>query len=285
MEDYLNQQARKASFSFNQVAQFLLVLLVSKFLKSIGIYLCYDLLKHIHIVELLFYASLTASVIFVLLQKPFSNVSTSNPQQQANNKRLNKFQYLRIFKYSFIQTFIKVLWLFGLTQCGPLRTTLIFEQSEFVILFALKAVFLSQTTPSRTRAVVMLIAATLILLAFDNDDSLNVMNSQEKSHPEGSHHGILAHIFYFIISWFDVTDHKAGVLLLVLALLLQTGFNNSSMSKVLVSDIGGTKRLRALSTCFSTLLLAPWAFFNLFSSVCYFNLKKITLKSENFNFK
>lgn len=38
------------------------------------------------------------------------------------------------------------------------------------VLCALKAVFLSQTTPGRTRGVVLLIAATLILLAFDYDD-------------------------------------------------------------------------------------------------------------------
>ena len=172
MEDYSENQLKKNSVTFNNAGQFLMILLISKFLKSFGIYIIYDLLKHIHIVELLFYSSFIASVLFVLLQKPF----TTPTQQGQQAKRLSNFQYLRIIKYSFIQTVIKVLWLFGLTQCGPLRTTLIFEQSEFVILFALKAVFLSQTNPSRTRAVVMLIAGTLILLAFDNDDSLNIVN-------------------------------------------------------------------------------------------------------------
>ena len=45
----------------------------------------------------------------------------------------------------------------------------------FVILLALKAIFLSHTSPSRTRDVVMLIAGTLILLAFDNDESCNIL--------------------------------------------------------------------------------------------------------------
>ena len=62
---------------------------------------------------------------------------------------------------------------FCLTQCGPLRTSLIFKQSEFVILLA---ILLSQKNPSRTRAVVMLIAGTLILLAFDNYGSCNIVN-------------------------------------------------------------------------------------------------------------
>ncbi len=40
------------------------------------------------------------------------------------------------------------------------------------MLCALKAVFLSQTTPARTRGVVLLVVATLILLAFDYDDPI-----------------------------------------------------------------------------------------------------------------
>lgn len=168
MNDFLHQ-SKKSNQSFNDITQFLILLFVSKCLKSFGIYLCYDLLKHIHVVQLLFYASLIASLFYLFLQKPFS--SHNSPQPQAHLKRLNKFQYFRIFKYSFMQTIIRVLFLFGLTQCGPLRTTLIFEQSEFVVICALKALCLSQTNPSRTRGVCFLLIATIVLLAFDNDAS------------------------------------------------------------------------------------------------------------------
>lgn len=89
----------------------------------------------------------------------------------------------------------------------------------------------------------------------------------QSDHPEGRNHGIFSHIFYFLISWFDVSDHKAGVLLLVVSLFMQIGFNQSSLSRVLVTDVGGTKRLKALSTIFSTILIAPWAIFNIFSNV------------------
>ncbi len=59
MNDYLqtNTGKTRSHFSLNDVAQFLLVLLVAKFLKSAGIYLFYDLLKHIHVVQLLFFAT------------------------------------------------------------------------------------------------------------------------------------------------------------------------------------------------------------------------------------
>ena len=187
MDEYLNQQTRASSFSFNEVAQFLFVLFVAKFFKSFGIYLCYDLLKQIHIVQLLFFVSLVATLFFIVLQRPFSSSSSSSSSPPPNDKgssrttssqrttatapakSLSRYLYFRIFKYSFVQTALRLLWLFGLTQCGPLRTTLIFEQSDVVILCALKAIFLSQTTPTRSRGVLLLLTGTLILLAFDYD--------------------------------------------------------------------------------------------------------------------
>jgi zinc transporter 5/7 len=256
MNEYTNNNSGGESIrpvKLNDAFKFLILLFIGKFLKSFGIYLCYDLLKQIHLVQLLFFALLAASFVYVLLQRPF-----------AANKKANKLQFIRLLKYSLFQTFIKLLWLFGLTQCGPLRSTLIFEQSEFVVLCALKAIFLSQTYPARSRGVIVLLIATLILLAFDADHTAPQILSD---HPEGRHHGIISHIFYFFISLFDVSDHKGGVLLLVSALFMQIAFNNSSLSRLLLTDIGGAKRLKALSTIVSTVLLAPWAIFNLFSSV------------------
>lgn len=186
MDDYLNQ-SKRSSFSFNDITQFLILLLVAKCFKSFGIYIGYDLLKHLHVVQLLFYTSLIASIFFIILQKPF-NISNSS-------KRLNKFQYYRIFKYSFVLTLIKILYFFGLSQCGPLRTTLLFEQSEFVIICALKALFLSQTNPSRTRGVCLLIVATIILLAFDSDSLNTNVNLEIK-------------FFYFIICLYFIFNYS-----------------------------------------------------------------------------
>lgn len=284
MDEYLNQQTRANSFSFNEVAQFLFVLFVAKFFKSFGIYLCYDLLKQIHIVQLLFFVSLVATLFFIVLQRPFSShpsaslssdkggaraTSSSSSQRTAPTtapaakaKSLNRYLYFRILKYSFVQTVIRLLWLFGLTQCGPLRTTLIFEQSDIVILCALKAIFLSQTTPTRSRGVLLLLTGTLILLAFDYDA---VRAKIVEEHPEGRHHGIISHLFFMVVSWFNVSDHKAGVLLLFGALFIQIAYSNNSSAKVLVSDLGGAKRLRALSLMASTLVLSPWAIFNMIS--------------------
>ena len=46
--------------------------------------------------------------------------------------------------------------------------------------------------------------------------------------------------------------------MLVLALCLNVGYN--SVSKKLAIDIGGAKRLNALSTFVSAIVLSPWAF-------------------------
>ncbi|CAN7941725.1 unnamed protein product, partial [Ixodes hexagonus] len=57
---------------------------------------------------------------------------------------------------------------------------------------------------------------------------------------------------------------QGGVLLLVLTLCLQTGFK--TLSRTLAVDIGGAKRLNALSSVMSTVALAPLALILQFST-------------------
>ena len=133
-----------------------------------------------------------------------------------------------------------------------------------MLICALKSLFLGQTNPSRTRGLVLLISATLILITFDYDQ--NPATNKLTEHPEGTHHGIISHLFYSVISFLDVSDHKAGVLLLVTTLLAQTGLNQSALSKDLATDLGGPKRFRALSLATSALILLPWTVFNLVTS-------------------
>lgn len=165
MKDYLSDLPRKpvaeSSSKFQgSSTKYFTLLLIGKLLKAIGIFLAYDLLKRIHMIQLLFFSLCIASPIFLILQNPFKS---------DGNKRLGKLQYIRLIKFSLVQTFIELLWLFGLTLCGPFRATLIFEQSEFVVLCALRTIFLSQTSPSKTRGVIVLFTATLIIFGFDYD--------------------------------------------------------------------------------------------------------------------
>lgn len=163
------------TFQIQDILHYLLLLFISKLFKSCGLYICYDLLKSIYVVPLLFLLVSIKSIVLFFLQKPFQNkkqVHNYNKQITTTiiHNKITRIQWLRIVKYSFFYILIKLLWLFGLTLCGPLRTILIFEHSEFAIINALKAMFVSQTNPSRSRGVLLFLVGTFVLLAFDHDD-------------------------------------------------------------------------------------------------------------------
>ncbi|XP_071844901.1 proton-coupled zinc antiporter SLC30A5-like isoform X2 [Apostichopus japonicus] len=165
---------------------------------------------------------------------------------------------MRIIRHALGATLITLLWLFGLTLCGPLRGVLLFEHSDVVVGGFVAVVFTSRgVSPARTRAAVMFFIAILSLLLFDVD-----LQPTGEEHPEGPHKSALTHLFYQAVSWLGVSDHKGGVLLLVLTLLLSVAFKNTS--RKLSVDVGGSKRLHALSTFVSSLMLFPWAMIHLF---------------------
>jgi len=232
------------------VLHIFLLLIITKLLKTFGLFITYDLLKSFHLVLILFLTTLFASICLLFIQKPFSSSSSFRP---------NKILLYRLIKYSICLTIIRLLWLFGLTLCGPLRTILLFEHSDIVILACFQLIFSSslngqQGQTSRIRGVVFFVLAVLAIFAFDNDDS-----RQRVDHPEGHlHHRFFAHIFYRLTSLIGVADHKGGVILLLIALFSRCAIN--SWGKKLVLDIGGPKKFYALTTCLSTVCLIPMSF-------------------------
>jgi zinc transporter 5/7 len=233
----------------SDVLHIFILLIISKLLKTFAVFLTYDLLKSFHLVLILFLATLFASICLLFIQKPFSS-----------SFRPNKILLYRLIKYTICLTIIRLLWLFGLTLCGPLRTILLFEHSDIVILACFQVVFSSSFNEitgqqtSRIRGVVFFVLAILAIFAFDNDDS-----RQPVDHPEGhSSHRFFAHLFYRLTSFIGVADHKGGVILLLLALFSRCAIN--SWSKKLVLDIGGPKKFYAITTCLSTVCLIPMSF-------------------------
>ncbi|XP_041371016.1 zinc transporter 5-like isoform X2 [Gigantopelta aegis] len=162
-------------------------------------------------------------------------------------------ELFRVIRHAFFGSVISFLWLFGLTLCGPLRTILLFEHSDLVIIAGFSALFTSNGGgPAKLRGAVFFILAVLAVLLFDHDDKLH-------NDPDHLHSTFVSHVFHHIITNVGWSDHKGGVVLLSITLCLQVGFN--SASKKLSVDIGGSKRLHALSTIMSTMLLLPWAVF------------------------
>lgn len=78
-------------------------------------------------------------------------------------------------------------------------------------------------------------------------------------------------MFYHFLGWFGISDHKGGVLLLMLTNLLRMGFD--SQFRHVAVEIGGPKRLHALVTAFSvplfSLLMLPTLVFTHVSALCH----------------
>ncbi|MGH0149967.1 UNVERIFIED_CONTAM: hypothetical protein FKN15_016414 [Acipenser sinensis] len=160
-----------------RITKYIILLCITKLLKSLGIFESYDILKVVHIVQF----------IFILKLGPFSS-----------GKAVTKRQWIKILKHAVVSCVISLLGFFGLTLCGPLRTLLLFEHSDIVIISLLSVLFTSSGGgPS-----------------------------------------------------------KGGVVLLVITLCFKVGFHTAS--RKLSLEIGGSKRLYALSNLVSAAVLLPW---------------------------
>ncbi|KAM7286069.1 zinc transporter 5 [Ixodes scapularis] len=209
----------------------------------------FDVLNYLHVVQFLFISRIIASVGLVLIQKPFSS-----------GARLTRNQWFRVVRHAVVNSALTLLSLFGLTLCGPLRTVLLTQHTDLVMVVGIRALFTSAGGHSKFRGAVCFILGVFALLFLDFDDSQAVPTE----HPEGYLHHGLSHGFYMMASWLGLPDHKGGVLLLVLTLCLQTGFR--TLSRTLAVDIGGAKRLNALSSVISMVALAPLALILQFST-------------------
>ncbi|GCB75235.1 hypothetical protein scyTo_0016393, partial [Scyliorhinus torazame] len=224
------------------LTRYITLLCLAKFLKVIGIFESYDVLKAVHIVQFVFIIQLGSAIFLVLFQKPFSS-----------GKPISRRLWVKIGKHAVGGCIILLLWFFGLTLCGPLRTVLLFEHSDIVVVSLLGVLFTSSDGgPAKTRGAAFFIIAVICLLLFDNDDLMAKM----AEHPEGHHDSALTHALYTVISLLGVADHKGGVLLLVISLCFKIGFHTAS--RKLSVDVGGAKRLHTLSTLTSAVLLFPW---------------------------
>ncbi|XP_064619343.1 proton-coupled zinc antiporter SLC30A5-like isoform X2 [Lineus longissimus] len=247
----------RAIYPASRFGPYLILLVVSKFMRAFGFFLSYDILKVVHVVQFLCIVKLGSAVVLVLLQRPFS----SGP-------KITKHQWLRISRHAVFGCIINLLWFFGLTLCGPLRTILLFEHSELVMIAGASALFTSAGGgPAKLRGAVFFLIAVVSLLLFDNDDIAANMEDKQHHLTEANHQhsSIITHTFYHITSWIGLSDHKGGVFLLFITLCMNTVYTN--VSKKLSIAVGGAKRLHAISTLMSFFLLLPWALFIYFTKV------------------
>lgn len=226
----------------SRLTRYIVLLIISKLLKALGIFESYDILKVVHIVQFIFMLKLGSAVVLLFFQKPFSS-----------GKVISKRQWIKLVKHAIFSCIISLLGFFGLTLCGPLRTLLLFEHSDVVVIALLGVLFTSSGGgPSKTRGAAFFIIAVICLLLFDNDDLMAKM----AEHPEGHHNSALTHFLHTAIAFLGVADHKGGVVLLVVSLCLKVAFH--TVSRKLSVEIGGAKRLYALDNLVSSAVLLPW---------------------------
>ncbi|OWF54084.1 zinc transporter 5-like [Mizuhopecten yessoensis] len=253
-ESYGNILPKHAIYPSSGASPYLILLVVVKFLRAVGLFMSYDLLKLIPVVQFLFIVKAGSTIPLLLLQKPFSS-----------GKRLSKNHWFRVIRHALFGGLINLLWLFGLTLCGPLRTILLFEHSDLVIVAGACAIFTNNGGgPSKMRGAIFFIIAVITLLLFDHDERLDNLAVHESSE---IHQNIFTHLFYHVVNLIGWSDHKGGVVLLAITLFTHVGY--SSASKKLSVDIGGSKRLHALSTLLQAILLFPWMVFMHFTRESY----------------
>ncbi|XP_033634104.1 zinc transporter 5-like [Asterias rubens] len=230
-----------------RLVPYIALLVVTKCLRALGLFLAYDVLKVVHLIIFVFLIKAGSAALLLPIQRPFSS-----------GKRLSKRQWVRVFRHAFFGALITLLWIFGLTLCGTVRTVLLFDHSDVVVSAAVAALFTSRGGgPARTRGAFVFLIAVLSLLLFDVD-----LKVAQVAHPEGHHNSAITHLFYQTISLIGVSDHRGGVLLLVLLLCVNIAYKNTS--KKLSVDIGGSKRLHAYSTLIQAAMLLPWALFHMY---------------------
>uniref|UniRef100_UPI00358E7854 proton-coupled zinc antiporter SLC30A5 isoform X2 n=1 Tax=Myxine glutinosa TaxID=7769 RepID=UPI00358E7854 len=213
--------------SHSRLTRYSILLATTKVFSCVGLFQSYDVLKLLHIINFVFYFKFGTALLLVFLQKPLSF-----------GKRITMSQWLRILRHAFFSCIISLMWFYGLTLCGPLRTLLIYGHSDLLVTSLLSVLFRSSAgSPAKTRGAVLFFVGVICLLLFDNDD-------------------LMAKIAEHRIPFSANLLHSAGVFLLLATLLLRVGYQ--AASRKLAADVGGAKRLHALSTLLSAAVLSPW---------------------------
>ncbi|VDP12501.1 unnamed protein product [Soboliphyme baturini] len=277
-------------------------LAVFKLLKCVGVFIISSLLENIHVISLLFLVKLSTAVVMIILHRPFTSEVS-----------LSKSQWRRVVQHAVVITLSQILWFYGITLCGPLRSILVYEHSTTVVLAALSAAFLGSGGSSRLRGAMLFAFGFLSLILLDRDVTLvhehgqrvrckkatlrycsfsqrmpasigtrssasrrpesRVLPPDQLVRNSGSQGQLKREVVFVVVFMFGL--FQAGVFVLALALLLRACADN--VFKRLLLDIGGTKRATAFSSLLSAVLLFPAAV------VVFFCKKNVRFRSLSFN--
>lgn len=249
--DFLKKNDRDFVPTSSRSAWYFLILVASKICRCVGIFFVDILAKQIHVIGLLWLIKTISSSVLLPAQKPFSS-----------GRPIRKSLHVRIAQLALFNCLVEIFWFYGITFCGPLRSILVFEQSPTVILVALMSFVNGSGNAAKTRGLICLVFGWICLFIMDSDASVPANHAEEHKHQSG-----LNHVFYHIVSWFGISDHSGGVLLLMLAVGSRMVYDSNF--RHLAVEIGGPKRLYAMISILSSFFLMPLAILALTLSSSY----------------
>uniref|UniRef100_A0A915EHN9 Uncharacterized protein n=1 Tax=Ditylenchus dipsaci TaxID=166011 RepID=A0A915EHN9_9BILA len=228
--DFLKKDDRNFVPTSTRSAWYFVLLVFAKICRCIGVFFVDILAKQIHVIGLLCFLKLVASAILLPVQKPFSV-----------GRSIRKSLHVRIGQLALFNCLVDILWFYGITFCGPLRSILV--QWQFL----------------ENQGVLCLLIGYVVLFVMDSDSLVELNHAEAHKHQSG-----LNHVFYHVVGWFGVSDHKGGVFLLLIAVFLKMAYDSNF--RHLAVEVGGPKRLYAMVTVLSTLFLVPMATLSLLLS-------------------
>ncbi|CAB3377964.1 Hypothetical predicted protein [Cloeon dipterum] len=185
---------------------------------------------NVDLIEALLDAAHNAGCLFMVVQKPLSG-----------GQPLSEAQWLQTIYLAVGRLMVSVLWIYGISLSGPFRAILVCEQYDFVVVAGFAALTSGSGANSAFRGAVTFVIGLMVLLFLDHDEG--------NLHPDAEHGG----------SWIGLADHKVGVILMVLVMLVQVGVN--TIANKLGSSLGGQKRIHALTTVTEGIMLIPVSVF------------------------
>ncbi|KJE97998.1 zinc transporter 5 [Capsaspora owczarzaki ATCC 30864] len=238
------------------------VLLFAKVTYASAVFMFSD---YVHVVPpavLILLVSAIASVVFFVLQRPFS----------SNKKSLTWRQLVRVAIYSVAGIASLGFWAHAIKYCGPLRAILLSNLGDALIGGIGSSLFKRGSKGgSTTSSGTWLIAVGIIVLLLFDSGSSGLRTLEVASHHDGEagaeeHHtpedgAHIKHHLQFPSSLSGISDNTVGIFLLLIAAVL-SAFRKNAGRKLSV-EVGGAKRLQAISSLFITGLSLPWALWSL----------------------
>ena len=229
----------------SKIGPYLLMLLFSKLFFVSGTFVSFDILQSSSLIQVISTQLMCSAVLYMLLHQP-SNVL----------RTITKQNLIKVIFNGIWHACIMLIWGTGLRLVGPIRAVLLFDHHETVVIGCI-SYLIAGNDKNKSRGAMLFLAGLIMLLFLDNDSALD-------HHIESNEEGLLAHALYAMFDQLGVPDHKHGVLVLILALVLSA--LQRSYQKKLAVETGGNKKLHTLTVLVSGCLLFVPTLYQFFDS-------------------